>query len=192
MLLSEKLSTLRKSKGVSQELLAENSRVSLRTIQRIESGKVTPRPHTLKIIAEVLGVQISELSSSEPDLDIDELSILRLVNASALTAFILPVSNIIFPLLIWRKHRHLPGVNAAGKKIISFQVLWTLGILIIPLSSHLILRSITGSVSIGRLPPTVFLVYFILLTVNGFFIIQSAIHLGKGKKGIYTFVPSLF
>ena len=192
MLLGEKVSSLRKSKGVSQELLAENSGVSLRTIQRIESGESTPRPYTLGIIAGVLGVQIDELKPAAPGLEIDEFSILRLINASALTAFILPIGNVIFPLLIWRKHKHLPEVNATGKKVISFQILWTLGILVLPLSSHVILRTITGSVSIGRLPPTIFLVYLILLVVNGFFIIRSAIQLGKGKKGIYAFVPSLF
>ena len=47
---------LRELKCISQEKLSEDSGVSLRTIQRIESGESTPRESTLTSIAETLGV----------------------------------------------------------------------------------------------------------------------------------------
>jgi XRE family transcriptional regulator, regulator of sulfur utilization len=194
MLLGEKISSLRKSKGISQELLAENSHVSLRTIQRIESGASVPRPYTLKVIAEALGVPVDQLNpepgrSEEND---NELAILRLINLSTLVVFILPLSNIILPLLIWRKNRDLPLVNVIGRKIISFQILWTLVTFLAAISIHSMLMSLTRSVSIGRLPPTIFLIYFIFLIINFLLIVRSAILLGKEKTEIYSFVPMLF
>lgn len=45
----------RNSKGLTQEELAEKCNVNVRTIQRIESGRVQPRAHTIKVISETLG-----------------------------------------------------------------------------------------------------------------------------------------
>ena len=194
MLLGKKISSLRKSKGISQELLAENSHVSLRTIQRIESGTSIPRPYTLKVIAEALGVPADQLNP-EPVLseaNDNELAILRLINLSALAVFILPLSNIILPVLIWRKNRDLPLVNVIGRRIISFQILWTLVTFLMAISIHSALMSFTRSVSIGHLPPTIFLIYFIFLIINFLLIVRSAIQLGKEKTAIYSFVPMLF
>jgi transcriptional regulator with XRE-family HTH domain len=195
MSLGEKISRLRKSKGISQELLAENSHISLRTIQRIESGASFPRPYTAKAIADALEIPVDQLSSVESTQrqSTDEaLAVLRLINLSALVVFILPVGNIIVPLLIWRKNKDLPLVDITGRKIISFQILWTLVTFLLAISTHAILMSTTRSISIGRLPPTIFLVYFTLLTINFTLIVRSAIQLGKGKTEIYSFVPTLF
>ena len=45
------ITATRKSKGFSQELLAERSGVSLRTIQRVEQGETVPRGHTVQALA---------------------------------------------------------------------------------------------------------------------------------------------
>jgi uncharacterized Tic20 family protein len=96
------------------------------------------------------------------------------------------------PLLIWRKNKDLPLVNSTGRKIISFQILWTVVTFLTAISTHSLLISLTRSVSIGRLPPTIFLVYFTLLTINFILIVRSAIQLEKEKTEIYSFVPTLF
>ena len=49
---------LRIEKGYSQEGLSTASGVSLRTIQRIESGETVPRPQTLQTLASALGVEL--------------------------------------------------------------------------------------------------------------------------------------
>ena len=46
---------------MSQEYLADESRVSLRTIQRIENNESEPMGETLKRIANTLDVELSEL-----------------------------------------------------------------------------------------------------------------------------------
>lgn len=59
-LLGNKISELRKQKGMTQAELAEISKVNLRTVQRIELGQVMPRSHTVKLIFKSLGVEYFE------------------------------------------------------------------------------------------------------------------------------------
>ncbi|MCC1484143.1 helix-turn-helix domain-containing protein [Winogradskyella immobilis] len=63
--LANKLKELRALRGMSQEYLAEESQVGLRTIQRIENNESKPTGETIKRIANALDVQLSELSESE-------------------------------------------------------------------------------------------------------------------------------
>lgn len=74
--LGYKLSELRKQKNMTQEELVEACNVSVRTIQRIESGDVTPRMSTVKIIIAALDedfdrfkTTLSPQSQSELSLD---------------------------------------------------------------------------------------------------------------------------
>jgi len=62
--LGQKLRELRAIRGMSQEYLAEESRVSLRTIQRIENNESEPTGETVKRIANALDVQLTELTGS--------------------------------------------------------------------------------------------------------------------------------
>jgi transcriptional regulator with XRE-family HTH domain len=57
-----KLIEVRKAKGLTQDEVAEKCKITVRTIQRIESGKVTPRAFTIKIISETLGFDFLETS----------------------------------------------------------------------------------------------------------------------------------
>ena len=54
--LGKKISDLRKDKGLTQEELVAKCNLSVRTLQRIEAGEVTPRPITIKLIFEALEV----------------------------------------------------------------------------------------------------------------------------------------
>ena len=58
--LGKKISELRKEKGLTQEELIEKCNVSIRTIQRIEAGEVTPRSYTLKAIFEALDYNFTQ------------------------------------------------------------------------------------------------------------------------------------
>jgi transcriptional regulator with XRE-family HTH domain len=63
--LGEKISQLRKQKGLTQEELIEKCNISVRTIQRIESGEVTPRSYTLKTILHVLDYDLSQIQDED-------------------------------------------------------------------------------------------------------------------------------
>ena len=54
----KQLIEVRKSKGLTQEEVADRCNVTSRTIQRIESGAVTPRMSTVKIIADALDINL--------------------------------------------------------------------------------------------------------------------------------------
>jgi transcriptional regulator with XRE-family HTH domain len=62
--LGKNLKKLRATRGMSQEYLADESRVSLRTIQRIENNESEPTGETIKRIAIALDVELTELTGS--------------------------------------------------------------------------------------------------------------------------------
>ncbi len=56
--LGKRITELRKAKGLTQEELIEKCKISIRTLQRIESGKVIPRNYTLKEISVALDCKL--------------------------------------------------------------------------------------------------------------------------------------
>ena len=72
--LAKRLKELRNLRGMSQEYLAEESRVSLRTIQRIENEESTPTGETIKRLSVALDVALKDLVESKP---IEETSDLK-------------------------------------------------------------------------------------------------------------------
>ena len=60
-----KLAEIRTAKGLTQEELALKCNVTARTIQRIESGKVKPRSHTIKAISNALEFDFLEPAKSQ-------------------------------------------------------------------------------------------------------------------------------
>ena len=59
------LRKIRVEKKRSQEELAEESGITVRTIQRIENQESVPRTHTLNQLANALGVSVDELYGQE-------------------------------------------------------------------------------------------------------------------------------
>lgn len=58
--LGKKIAELRKAKGLTQEELVDICNLNVRTLQRIESGEVTPRAYTLRTIFSALEVNAGE------------------------------------------------------------------------------------------------------------------------------------
>src|SRR5215208_4425319 len=58
---AQKVRTLRESRGLTQEELAERARLNQRTVQRIECGQHAANLRSLKALAEVLGVELNVL-----------------------------------------------------------------------------------------------------------------------------------
>ncbi len=63
--LGKKVAELRKAKGLTQEELVETCNISVRTLQRIETGEVTPRSYTLKTILAALDNDLHTIEVSE-------------------------------------------------------------------------------------------------------------------------------
>lgn len=124
LILSERIRQRRMQKGYSQEYLADSAQVSIRTLQRIEAGQTEPRGHTLIALADALDVAIEDLMDFTKK---NDRSILHLINLSALSYFLLPLGNIILPLIIWILYKDkVEGVGRFGKRQVFIQAGWTI------------------------------------------------------------------
>ena len=78
--LGRRITELRKEQNLTQEDLVEKCNVNVRTLQRIESGEVTPRPSTLRIITEALGMDYKKVVEEENNQTL--IQSLLVINAS--------------------------------------------------------------------------------------------------------------
>lgn len=65
--IGKRIKEIRLKKGLSQEELAEASKVNLRTIQRIENNETKPREKTLQLIFNALEIEIIEREKKRID-----------------------------------------------------------------------------------------------------------------------------
>jgi transcriptional regulator with XRE-family HTH domain len=63
--LGKKILELRKEKGLTQEELVEKCNISVRTLQRIETGEVTPRVFTIRTILAALDYDLGTIAEDE-------------------------------------------------------------------------------------------------------------------------------
>jgi XRE family transcriptional regulator, regulator of sulfur utilization len=106
--LSKRLKHYRRAKNFSQESLADASGISIRTIQRIETGESIGSAYTLDKLANTLEIEISQLIPEQTTSNFDHSNAkkkLNVLNLSALSVILVPLSNIVFPLLILSKNK---------------------------------------------------------------------------------------
>lgn len=77
--LGEKITSIRKSKGFSQEKLAEDANINLRTLQRIEKGETRPHGETLKRICKALEVEVEDINGQHTRRAISLINILAYI-----------------------------------------------------------------------------------------------------------------
>ncbi|MES2653768.1 MAG: helix-turn-helix domain-containing protein [Bacteroidota bacterium] len=120
--LAKKIKELRLKNMLTQEELANQTNLSLRTIQRIESGETEPRGDTLKRLANVFEVTPNDLIEW---VEQEDRALLVFLNLSALSFIAFPILGLIIPLSIWVLKRHkVRNVEETGKAIINFQITW--------------------------------------------------------------------
>ncbi|WP_417445240.1 DUF4870 domain-containing protein [Joostella sp.] len=163
--LAIKVKELRNRKGFSQEQLSEESKLSLRTVQRIEKGESIPRGDTLLKLTQALGVTPDDLLEWA---DVEDKGYLTLLNFSALSGLLFhPLLGVIIPLVMWiLKKDKIKFVDNYGKKIISFQITWTL------LLYSIIMIATKGS--------------YIRFDINFFDIFSSLVNFRMNKEVIFT------
>ncbi|MBF8964741.1 helix-turn-helix domain-containing protein [Pontibacter sp. FD36] len=122
--LGQKILDIRKRKGLSQEELSEQAGISLRTLQRIEKNESEPRGYTLQSICQALDVDVEEVYDygKEPD-----KGVLLLMHLSVLSYLLMPLGNLIFPLIIWiTQKKKVLHVHEQGISLLNFQITWSL------------------------------------------------------------------
>ena len=181
MTVGEKLKHLRRINCLSQEKLAETSGISIRTIQRIEEGKSIGSGYTINALAKALNINSTDLinSFSQNSLPVsNKTTKLKMLNLSAIAMLIIPLANIFFPAYIYWKNRNDQKINEIGSKIISFQLFWTFGTLLIAIVASIILLPLFETLRAGSVPLFV-PVYFISAIFNVYFVFQFAININK-------------
>lgn len=93
-LIAKKISETRKIKGLTQEDLAEQSKINLRTIQRIENSENEPRGKTLQLICDVLDIDMQQLFPNDT-LSEEKNIATKLVNGLFLVALNLVLMSVI-------------------------------------------------------------------------------------------------
>lgn len=187
-----KLKAIREFQNLTQEELSEKSGISVRTIQRIETGK-DPKGYTLRVLAKALVVKESELRTQEieeesgkstqkqaeaEDAMLINYSFLKLINLSSILFIVLPPLNIIVPFVLAKMMKQK---NTLTKQLISVQILWTI---IAPIVFMLGIFLKLGHQF------TLLLMILIVLS-NVFIILRNAIEIDRNKKLYYQLTFSM-
>lgn len=110
-----KIAELRQQKALTQERLAEMCEVSLRTIQRIESGEVDPRAYTLHCLSTALEFDFGEDNTKH------EHFWLATLHLSSIVCILL------IPLALWSwKKTESYKIDQQGREVLNFQITMTL------------------------------------------------------------------
>ncbi|TPN84076.1 helix-turn-helix transcriptional regulator [Aquimarina algicola] len=129
--LGQKISELRKSRGLTQEELVEQCNISVRTIQRIEAGEVSPRSYTIKTILSVLDYGLDQIKSEESKvsqefkklflLEIDNQKEASFLNRQLTIAWISGIVYFVlgFGELIFDYYRHFEEDMIVGNTVYS-------------------------------------------------------------------------
>ena len=147
MSVHQKISTARKKKGITQEQLAEMTNITVRTIQRIESGESNPRPYTLQSIANALELPFETLTRVEeantPPVPVPAVTFalspstavpidttaardfLHTLCLSCFTYLVIPFVHVLVPGYILKRSGQQDGATLAhARRIIRKQLYW--------------------------------------------------------------------
>jgi transcriptional regulator with XRE-family HTH domain len=134
MRLNERIIQARKAKGFTQDELATLTKVNLRTIQRLESGKSKPRPYTLKAIEKALDFQ--QPAANNPE---DTAHFLHLVCISCFSYLLIPYVHFLIPnYLLNRNKEQDPEIRRFARKVIRIQICWVVVTMLVFLTVLLI------------------------------------------------------
>lgn len=167
----------REELGFTQQTLSEVTGLSLRTIQRLEAGNKEPKGHSLNVLAKAFGMSSADLKSSfhpTETAEKDEQLSISFINLSALGFLFLPLGNILFPYLVWKRKRSFPTVDEAGRRVLNFQIIWTaiffLSLIIAPFLDN------------GQFPfQLILMVLFFMMALNVIVIFYTAFLIQKGR-----------
>jgi transcriptional regulator with XRE-family HTH domain len=163
-----KLIEYREQLNLTQSELSKKSGVSVRTIQRIESG-IDPKGYTLNALAKTLGINESNLVTNSAKVQESNTGLVNLINLSSLIVVFVPIATFILPLIITLIKKQL---NSLTQQIILIQVLWSVLMIVVYLAGSIVLVT-ELSRNIGML------FILLLILVNAFIILRNSIELKK-------------
>ena len=169
-----KISKIRKQKGMSQEELSDLSKINLRTLQRIEKDEYQPSGNTLQL-------NIEEITSYGKE---EDNSYLMFLHLSIISALIIPLGNMVLPLILWlNKRRNIINVDIQGRNILNFQILFTI------VNFVLLVIGVYGKISHAYNADFFLYNYFILIAVNFIYAVYVAVKINQNE--IKKYYPNL-
>lgn len=194
--IGKRVKEIRHAKGLSQELLAEISKTSLKTIQRLESGSNTPRSYTIASVAAALGTSVEALAPvpceiENPGEEPRDFQFLLKVNFACLAGILIPFANILLPVYLLYKSKADQLTRDVAKRIVSFQLYITLGVIFIIFLRPIVSTLIFQDGTIGDFPTSVTILLSAVL-LNIAVIFKTAQRLQKHDMGILTPIPAIF
>ena len=182
-----KLRVAREQKNLTQEELSEKSKISVRTIQRIEAG-TEPKGHTLRALAQALEIEEKSLQNTiaipvtndevtheiapeveeglQPEIN---YGLIKIINLSSLLFTLLPPLNILVPLLLMFTMKQR---NSLARQIISVQMIWTV---IAP-----VVFMLGIFLKLGRQFTLILMIVIVLSNI--FIILRNAAEIDRNKK----------
>ncbi|MBL4670466.1 MAG: helix-turn-helix domain-containing protein [Flavobacteriales bacterium] len=162
----------REKLNLTQEELAAKSGVSVRTIQRVESG-IRPKGYTLNALSKALEISKDDLLKEKVESVKDNKKLIKYINLSSILLLIIPFGSIIIPLIImrWKKE-----INTVTKQIVSIQILWTLSFPVILLIVIFLGKWLSLS---NQIVP---LTMLLLVIINLYIILRNTIEIEKASK----------
>lgn len=175
-ILGKRVKELRLSNGFSQEYLADESKLNLRTIQRIESGTTIPRGDTLLRLSFSLKISPDELLDWSKQEDTGQL---LLINLSGLSFILNPFLGLIIPLALWvSKRDKVIRADETGKELINFQISWLIFMSFIIIVYIAIVLTYNGSTtieSLGHADKKIIIATLFFLFSIGFYYVYTTV-----------------
>ncbi|WP_296381429.1 helix-turn-helix domain-containing protein [Winogradskyella sp.] len=172
------IKNIREQRGFTQAELAKQTGLSLRTIQRLESSNKEPKGHSLSVLSEVFNIKPSALQNqfkSIKQTKESEATSIRLINLSVLSFLGIPFGNIILPLILWRRNRKSKFVDEMGKRIVNFQIIFSVVLSLLLCISPFISRALFSNTSI------ILCVLFAAYAVNVIIVCRIAMKLQRNN-----------
>jgi uncharacterized Tic20 family protein len=190
---TENLKFHRSNRGFSQEKLAEIAEISLRTIQRLESGDTEPRGDTVLRIAKALDIPPGELLQLKKK---EDRSFLKAMHFSALSFLLFPLLGVLLPFILWiTKKDETAGVDDSGKQIINFQITWNLLLfasLLIYIMWYRYAFSLVTEISLSAVQPYIVTLYFIIAVLYVFNLMVTLLNVYRTWKNQHNwYKPSI-
>ena len=166
-----KLLEYREKHKLTQEELSKKTGISVRTIQRIESG-IEPKGYTLRALAKSLNITEKELIENKVPNEEPNYKLVNLINLSSLVVVFIPIASFVLPLIIILIKKQL---NSITRQIITIQILWSgIMILVYLIGSIIFVNELGRDIGIGIL-------LFLVLS-NAFIILRNSTELNKNGQ----------
>ncbi|MEZ4896354.1 MAG: helix-turn-helix transcriptional regulator [Saprospiraceae bacterium] len=157
--------------NITQKELADQSGVSVRTIQRIEAGEM-PKGYSRKALAKSLGIDESELLekvSTAPDSG----QTLRYINFISIPFLIVPPLNVLVPLFIMYHKKIWTGT---ARQMVDIQIVWLITSIMLVVLSSFIKRFLDDNNVITLI------VIVIALLINIFILVRNGVELQRNGR----------